>query len=181
MKACSGKFWINELYNCSATQSCRWTRDTCDSVTSLLKHQSRQWSTSEILRSRRDRTRHKVQDGKNDSCCLLLLALSPQFAVSVMWIGYVIVYFSGQSTRSRAVELTYVTNCSLWKRMMAWERKLPSKGLWDIFRETLKVSMPKHVRCCVPLCTNNFVKLLAHRLGDIARLQQLRQVSMAVG
>ena len=59
------------------------------------------------------RTRHKVQDGKNDSCCLLLLALSPQFAVSVMWIGYVIVYFSGQSTRSRAVELTYVTNCSL--------------------------------------------------------------------
>ena len=39
------------------------------------------------------RTRHEVQDGKNDSCCLLLLALSPQFAVSVMWIGYVIVYF----------------------------------------------------------------------------------------
>lgn len=37
------------------------------------------------------RTRHEVQDGKNDSCCLLLLALSPQFAVSVMWIGYVIV------------------------------------------------------------------------------------------
>ena len=59
------------------------------------------------------RTRHEVQDGKNDSCCLLLLALSPQFAVSVMWMGYVIVCFSGQSTRSRAVELTYVTNCSL--------------------------------------------------------------------
>ena len=119
------------------------------------------------------RTRHEVQDGKNDSCCLLLLALSSQFAVSVMWIGYVIVYFSGHSTRCRAVELTYVTNCSLWKRMMAWERKLPSKGLWDIFRGTLKVSMPKHVRCCVPLWTNNFLKLLVHRLGDIARLQQL--------
>ena len=40
------------------------------------------------------RTRNEVQDGKNDSCCLLLLALSPQLAVSVMWIGYVIVYFS---------------------------------------------------------------------------------------
>ena len=65
--------------------------------------------------------------------------------------------------------------------MMAWERKLPSKGLWNIFRGKLKVSMPKHVRCCVPLCTNNFLKLLVHRLGDIARLQQLCQVSMAVG
>ena len=127
------------------------------------------------------RTRHEVQDGKNDSCCLLLLALSPQFAVSVMWIGYVIICFSGQSTRCRALELTYVTNCSLWKRMMAWERKLPSKGLWNIFRGTLEVSTPKHVRCCVPLCTNNFLKLLAHRLGDIARLQQLCLVSMAVG
>ena len=65
--------------------------------------------------------------------------------------------------------------------MMAWERKLPSKGLWYIFRGTLKVSTPKHVRCCVPLCTNNFLKLLVHRLGDIARLKQLHQVSMAVG
>ena len=65
--------------------------------------------------------------------------------------------------------------------MMAWERKLPSKGLWNIFRGTLKVSTPKHVRCSVRLCTNNFLKLLAHRLGDIVRLQQLCQVSMAVG
>ena len=65
--------------------------------------------------------------------------------------------------------------------MMAWERKLPSKGLWDILRGTLKVSMPKHVRCCVPLCTNNFLKLLVHILGDVARLQQLCQVSMTVG
>ena len=39
--------------------------------------------------------------------------LSPQFVVSVIWIGYVIVCFSEQSTRSSAVELTYVTNCSL--------------------------------------------------------------------
>lgn len=31
------------------------------------------------------------------------------------------------------------------------------------------------------LVTNNFLKLLAHRLGDIARLQQLCLVSMAVG
>lgn len=62
-------------------------------------------SESEAVRSR-----HEVQDGKNDSCCLLLLALSPQFAVSVMWIGYVIVYFSGQSTRSRAVELTQIAH-----------------------------------------------------------------------
>ena len=52
--------------------------------------------------------------------------------------------------------------------MMAWERKLPSKGLWNIiFRGTLKVAMP--LLCA--LCTNNFLKLLAHRLGDIARLQ----------
>lgn len=55
------------------------------------------------------RTRHEVQDGKNDSCCLLLLALSPQFAVSVMWIGYVIVCFSG----SMFAEFTCVLSVTL--------------------------------------------------------------------
>lgn len=54
-------------------------------------------------------------------------------------------------------------------RMMVWEWKLLSKGLWDIFWGMFKVFMLKYVCCCVFLCINNFLKFLVYRFGDIVR------------